>query len=285
MGSRRWSLTQSLRSKIRWRDVAIKPDVPRLGLGHERQPSPSGSIVLLWGGLQPRTAHIPLALRRRCGHDGRRAALPCSLLKQQPGSGRIRNPLVVVDQLQAPTLTGSGCSLRRWRLDDAEALEPACRDLEICRFTTVPREYGRDAAERWIQRQHSHLVSGTAIVLAILANPGAPPVGMAGLFGLDRPDRTARFGYWVVAAHRRRGRARGATRLLADWAFSRLGLVTIYIDREPGNVGSARVAESLGAVVTGARSVVLDGERITLVRHELAKAAHDQHSTPASGAP
>lgn len=184
---------------------------------------------------------------------------------------RIRDPLCVVDQLQTPALTGSRCSLRGWRPEDAEALEAACGDLDICRFTTVPREYGRDAAERWIGRQHEHLVKGTAIVLAIVAVAEGPPVGMAGLFGLDGGDRTARFGYWLIAEHRGQGLAGGATRLLADWAFSELDLVAIYIDREPGSTASARIAVSLSARETGSRSVVLDGERIALIRHELTK--------------
>ncbi len=177
----------------------------------------------------------------------------------------------MVDHLQTPALTGSRCSLRGWRLADAEALEAACGDPDICRLTTVPSEYGRDAAQRWIGRQHDHLVNGTASVLAIVAVAEGPPVGMAGLFGLDGGDRTARFGYWLTAKHRGQGLAGNATRLLAEWAFSDLDLVAIYINREPGNAASARIGVSLGARETGSWSVVLAGEQVTLIRHKFTR--------------
>jgi hypothetical protein len=52
-------------------------------------------------------------------------------------------------------------------------LREACGDEDICRFTTVPRVYSEEAAVKWIRRQHPHAVTGTAVVLAIIA-AGAP---------------------------------------------------------------------------------------------------------------
>lgn len=60
-----------------------------------------------------------------------------------------------------------------------------------------------------------------------------------------------------------------ATTLVADWAFTRLQLATIQIDREPANHASARVAERLGGVITGSRLVQYDGAEVELVRHTL----------------
>ncbi len=125
------------------------------------------------------------------------------------------------------------------------------------------------AAREWIARQHAHATEGTAVVLATVLPEEGTPVGMVGLFGLDQPDCTARLGYWVIASHRGRGIATSAARMLTDWAFAHLQLTTIYIDREPLNRASARLADKLGAVPTGSRSVSLDGRRIEFVRHSM----------------
>ncbi len=156
-----------------------------------------------------------------------------------------------------------------WALDDAAALRKACGDEDICRFTTVPRVYSHSAAAQWIQRQHDHATRGTAIVLAIIPAREPTPVGMVGLFGLDEPGPTARFGYWLITQARRRGLATSATRALGDWAFSSLALETIFIDREPSNLASARVADRLGATLAGSRRVLVNGSEIELARHAL----------------
>jgi [ribosomal protein S5]-alanine N-acetyltransferase len=171
-----------------------------------------------------------------------------------------------VGALVPPTLDAGDCWLRPWTVDDAPALRTACGDDEICRFTTVPRVYSRAAAVQWIERVRDRAARGDAIVLAIVPAREPTPVGMVGLFGLDEPGQTARFGYWLIAQARRRGLA---TRALRDWAFSSLALETIFIDREPSNPASARVADRLGATLAGSRRVVVTGSEIELARHAL----------------
>jgi RimJ/RimL family protein N-acetyltransferase len=168
-----------------------------------------------------------------------------------------------------PALNDGRVALRGWRQDDAPALRPACGDQQIGRFTTVPRHYTIEDARGWIARQQAHARNGTAVVLAIVPLPGDRPVGMVGLFGLDEPGLTAQFGYWLIAGSRRRGLASAAATLLAEWGFTCLRLVAIQIDREPGNHASARVAERLGAVITGSRLVRYEGAEVELVRHTL----------------
>jgi hypothetical protein len=56
---------------------------------------------------------------------------------------------------------------------------------------------------------------------------------------------------------------------VAEWGFTQLRLNAIQIDREPANRASARVAERLGAVITGSRLVQHEGTEIELVRHTL----------------
>lgn len=168
-----------------------------------------------------------------------------------------------------PVLSDGRVALRGWRQADAPALRPACGDQQICRFTTVPRRYTIEDARDWIARQRAHARDRTAVVLAIVPLPGDRPVGMVGLFGLDEPGATARFGYWLTVASRGQGLVGAATTLVADWAFTRLQLARIQIDREPANHASARVAERLGAVITGSRLVQYEGAEVELVRHTL----------------
>ncbi len=171
--------------------------------------------------------------------------------------------------LEPPTLDTRECRLRRWTLDDAPALRDACGDKDICRFTTVPRLYSESAALQWIGRQHAHGRAGTAIVLAIIPPDGYEPVGMVGLFGLNEPERVARFGYWLLARARGHGLATCAARALGRWAFTDLGVEAIVIDCEPTIDASARVAAHLGATLTGSRRVRVSGAEVELDRYTL----------------
>jgi [ribosomal protein S5]-alanine N-acetyltransferase len=181
----------------------------------------------------------------------------------------VRDPLDVLE-LALPTIDAPDCSLRPWAPEDAAALREACGEEEICRFTTVPRVYSHDGAAQWIERQRDHAANGTAIVLAIIPANERSPVGMVGLFGLAPSQPTARFGYWLVARARRRGLATSAVRALGDWAFSSLSLETIFIDCEPSNLASGRVAERLGATLAGSRYAWVNGSEVQLARHALA---------------
>jgi len=171
--------------------------------------------------------------------------------------------------LDRPTLDAGNCVLRPWRNDDAAALREACGDEDVCRFTTVPRAFSFDAATQWIGRQRDHATNGTAIVLAIVPLDDHEPVGMVGLFGLDQRERTARLGYWLIGRARRRGLATSAARALGSWAFASLALEAIFIDCEPTNRASARVAEHLGATLGGPRIVWVNGSEVALERHVL----------------
>ena len=172
--------------------------------------------------------------------------------------------------LELPTITTDDLMLRPWTPADAPALVEACGDEEICRFTTVPRRYSREAAGEWIRRQAARAAAGSAVVLALVPAAESQPVGMAGLFGLDQDDRAARLGYWLIARARGSGLATAAACALARWGFESLALEIVYVDREPENAASARVAEKLGTRPAGAREVRLrDGRSATLIRHAL----------------
>jgi len=165
------------------------------------------------------------------------------------GGVGVRDAVVGVSPgLPAPTLRDGHLVLRPWRPRDAPALAEACGDDAICRFTTVPRAYSRDAAKAWIARQERRCRDGSAIVLAIHPAVASRPVGTIWLFS-HSPGQPLRLGYWVIERERRRGLATGAVRLLAAWAFSALELDRIHIELESWNMASRRVAERASAVL------------------------------------
>ena len=175
----------------------------------------------------------------------------------------------VAKQLALPTIAQFGVTLRPWQPTDVPGLSEACGDEQIMRFTTVPRVFTEEAATDWIDRQRRRAESGTAIVLAIVEAGERFPIGMVGLFGLDRAVDSARLGYWLVKDARGRGIAVIAARGLTDWAFERLGLKQVVIDREASNIASARVAQKLGAIETGAHIVEYRGAEVHFIRHVL----------------
>jgi RimJ/RimL family protein N-acetyltransferase len=168
--------------------------------------------------------------------------------------------------LVTPNLAGELVCLRAWQPGEGAALQPACGDEDICRFTTVPRVYSALDAEAWIARQEQRRIAGEAIVLAINPRGTARPVGMVGLFGLDTPDPCAQVGYWLVRDWRGRGLARDAVGLLASWAFRDLPLRVLHIDIEPANSESQRLAAALGAQSIARVHRDLLGEEVALTR-------------------
>lgn len=179
------------------------------------------------------------------------------------------NTAPVARKIVLPVLRDARVVLRGWQPQDVVALEAACGDPQIYRITTVPDRFTVEDALAWIGRQQAHADRGSGAVLAIVPISGERPVGMVGLFGLDEPGSTAQFGYWLVARWRGQGLASAAARLLAEWGFTERRLTAIQIDREPSNRASERVAEKLGAVVTGSRTAPFKGVDVELVRHTL----------------
>jgi RimJ/RimL family protein N-acetyltransferase len=70
--------------------------------------------------------------------------------------------------------------------------------------------------------------------------------GGGSLYGIDLHERRASVGYWLAPAHRGRGIATRATRLMARWGFSELGVGRIELTCGPDNRASQRVAERVG---------------------------------------
>lgn len=61
----------------------------------------------------------------------------------------------------------------------------------------------------------------------------------------------AEVAYWLKRGARGRGVASRVLRRLAAWAFQELGIARLWLEADPGNTASQRVAEKAGFVREG----------------------------------
>jgi RimJ/RimL family protein N-acetyltransferase len=154
--------------------------------------------------------------------------------------------------MELPTLRDGDLVLRPMRPEDADAITAACQDPEIPRWTFVPSPYARADAEQFIARNAEEAAAGKTVnLLAVDARDGRL-LGSFGLMEIGREPGYGEIGYWVAGGARGRGIATRATRLLADWARTELGLSRLEILPHKDNTPSRRVAEKAGFRDSGA---------------------------------
>ncbi|MFP5310570.1 MAG: GNAT family N-acetyltransferase [Actinomycetes bacterium] len=175
-------------------------------------------------------------------------------------------------------------TLRPWEDDDVPTVLDASHDPRVVSMTTIPAGVDAAGARAWVARQHERLHDGRGIALAV-ADAADTALGFVGLGDLDPWARRADVGVWVAPAHRRRGVARRAVALLADWALGEAGLVRLVAHVAPDNPASRRVFEEAGFRVEGhaLAAVRLDDGWVDV--DVLARVADDVPRTTWSGHP
>jgi RimJ/RimL family protein N-acetyltransferase len=147
--------------------------------------------------------------------------------------------------LPNPPLTDGEILLRPWQPRDAPAVTAACQDPEIPRWTVVPHNYTERHARDFISGTVADLESGRELALAVVDGEDRL-LGALGLSNFDWVDLKGEIGYWMVREARRRGIGARATRMLAVWALSQLGLERLELLANPDNEASQRLAERAG---------------------------------------
>ena len=147
--------------------------------------------------------------------------------------------------LPNPPLTDGEIWLRPWEPHDAPAVTAACRDPEIPRWTVVPHHYTERHAREFISGTATDLANGRELALAVVDREDGL-LGALGISNFDWADLKAEIGYWMAAEARRRGIGSRATRMLAVWALTRLGLERLELLANPENEPSLRLAERAG---------------------------------------
>lgn len=140
--------------------------------------------------------------------------------------------------------------VRRFQPEDAASFLSAVRaslpglahEMPWCK-----EDYALDDAAAWISFAQGAWSRGSEFPLGIFESGSGAVVGGTGINQVNTVHRTGNLGYWVSTPHRGRGVARLAARRAALIGFGELGLMRLEVVVLPGNVGSQRVAQALGA--------------------------------------
>jgi [ribosomal protein S5]-alanine N-acetyltransferase len=168
-------------------------------------------------------------------------------------------------------LTDGLVRLRLIADSDIPAITEACQDPAIQRYTTVPSPYEEHHAREWMTAAAAGMGGGTDLALLVVDAGTDELLGSVGLHAIDPASGRCSAGYWVTERARRRGVASRALRLLCGLGFDQLELRRIELWIEPENMGSVRVAESVGFVREGVlRSfMVVGGRRRDMLMYSL----------------
>jgi RimJ/RimL family protein N-acetyltransferase len=139
---------------------------------------------------------------------------------------------------------GEQVVLRRFRPDDAPAVQAACNDEMIQQFLPfLPRPYTYDDAMHWISVGSVGAFEAGGAGYAVADPTTDQLLGSGGLS--FRSPGVGEIGYWVAPEVRGRGVATAAARLIAAHAFA-TGYKRLLIRTEPTNGNSHRVAIGAG---------------------------------------
>jgi RimJ/RimL family protein N-acetyltransferase len=163
--------------------------------------------------------------------------------------------------LIVPDLRDEVVTLRLPAERDVDAINDACQDPEIPRFTRVPSPYGRQDAVAFVAQSERSWADGTAATF-VIADAGTDAVlGAIGVMHLGAEPPNPEIGYWVARSARRRGIAARAVRLASRWAVRELGIARLDLMTRVENVASQGVAERAGFTREGVlRSFIVLGE-------------------------
>ncbi|WP_375499765.1 GNAT family N-acetyltransferase [uncultured Jatrophihabitans sp.] len=151
-------------------------------------------------------------------------------------------------ELAELTLSGERLDLRRWRPDDADRVHEIMQDPTMREHLPLPDPYPHERARLFVaDLGHKGRDEGAGLGSAVVERATGRVVGSAALL-LDGPADIA---YWIAPDARGHGYAAEATGLLADWAFSTIGLHRIGLACHVGNTGSLRTAMAAGFLFEG----------------------------------
>lgn len=152
------------------------------------------------------------------------------------------------------------CTIRPWRLDDAESLAKHANNRKV--WLTLrdrfPHPYTLDDAHEFLQRA----ISEQPTTKFCIEVQGVAAGGIGIRLGQDVHRHTAGLGYWLGEEFWGRGIMTETVATLADFCFENLPLRRIYAEAFANNPASARVLEKVGFVFEGRikNNVIKDGE-------------------------
>jgi RimJ/RimL family protein N-acetyltransferase len=135
--------------------------------------------------------------------------------------------------------------LRPFEPRDADVVQREVSRVEIARSMRVPHPYPEGGAAEWIA-----ITAKPGRDFAIELRETGELVGSIAIHP-DEQHRRGGIGYWIAAAHRRRGYVTEAVRAIIDYGFGELGLNRVHAECHGDNPASARVLEKAGMTHEG----------------------------------
>lgn len=152
------------------------------------------------------------------------------------------------------------CTVRPWRLDDAESLAGHAnnRKVWIALRDLFPHPYTADDANKFLQ----NATTAQPTTNFCIEVDGAAVGGIGIRLGRDVHRHTAELGYWLGEELWGRGIVTEAVAAFTDFCFQHFQLRRVYAEPFANNYASARVLEKAGFVFEGRlkNNVVKDGE-------------------------
>jgi ribosomal-protein-alanine N-acetyltransferase len=152
------------------------------------------------------------------------------------------------------------CTIRPWRLDDAESLVKHAnnRKVWIALRDIFPHPYTIEDANTFLKS----VINSEPVTLFCVEANGAAVGGIGIRIGTDVHRRTAELGYWLGEEFWRRGIMTEAVAAFTDFCFENFQLRRIHAEPFANNPASARVLEKAGFTVEGRlkNNVLKDGE-------------------------
>ena len=131
--------------------------------------------------------------------------------------------------------------IREPLLADAEWITQACQDIEIQRWTLVPRPYKREHAlgfvNNTINEAHRWVIEDQAT---------NEPVGVISIHTIDLNTGDADTGYWIAPWGRRRGAAAYALNLVEQFALTIPTIKSLSAHIAESNAASRATANRAG---------------------------------------
>jgi RimJ/RimL family protein N-acetyltransferase len=136
--------------------------------------------------------------------------------------------------------------IRQPTIDDAEWITRACQDIEIQRWTLVPRPYKREHAlgfiENTINEAHRWVIE---------QQETNEPVGVVSIHSIDTDTGDADVGYWIAPWGRRRGAAVHALYLVEQFALTIPSIKFLSAHIAESNAASRATASRAGFINMG----------------------------------
>ena len=152
------------------------------------------------------------------------------------------------------TFSSGGVGIRRYRVEDVDALFEAARESVRELSVWMPwcsENYSRVDSETFVRSRESEWEAGTHYSFVIYETASGRFLGSVGLNFINQIHQFANLGYWVRSSQTCRGVATTAAKLAARFGIGELGFNRLEIVTAAGHVASQRVAKKVGAHCEG----------------------------------